>query len=243
MTTKNTTILRQEVAEHIAVDAVMQGQYWTGERGCFIGCLTHSSDPEPAVDRFGLTLSIMRIAEFIFERLPADEAKAFFAAFPGVVERDGKDLSRVHWAFLAEELRSLPKVPDDVQEVIDPVIAGMDLLAAGREWSSDAAESAAWDAAPNAAQYAAQYAAGAAAWAARAAAQAAARDAARDAAQAAARDAARAAEAAGDAAWAAEAAGDAARAAAGAATVAHVIKRQRDTLLRLISEAPEGEHG
>ena len=211
MTTKNTTILRQEVAEHIAADAVMQGGYWTGERGCFIGCLTHSSDPKPAVDRFGLTLPIMRIAECIFERLPADEAKAFFAAFPGAVERDGKDLSRVHWAFFAEELRSLPKVPDDVQEVIDQLIAGMDLLAAGREWSNaaakaarDAAESAARDAARDAA-----WAAWAAAWAATDAARAAAWD------------------AAGDAAW--------------DATVAHVIKRQRDTLLRLISEAPEGE--
>jgi hypothetical protein len=193
MLTKNTDILRQEVAAHIAADQVVQGQYWSGSKGCFIGCLTHSSDPQPAVDRFGLTLPIMKIAESIFERLPADDAKAFFAAFPSAVGNDGKDLSRVHWAFLAAELRALPAVPESIQAVIDPVIAGMDLLASGGKWDRAAADAAA-DAADAAAD--AAYAARAAAYAARAAAYAA--------------------------AYAARAA---------------VVLRQRDTLLRLITEA------
>ena len=79
----------------------------------------------------------MRIAENIFESLPDEEGKAFFAALPDAVGGDGKDLTRVHWAFLASELRLLPQ-----HECIDTVIAGMDLLVAGGEWSIDAADAA-----------------------------------------------------------------------------------------------------
>ena len=92
------------------------------------------------------------IAESIFEGLPADEAKDFFAAFPAAIGCDGRDLSLVHWLFLAAELRGLPPVTADVQVVIDPVIVGMDLLASGQEWPEAAmaaasVSKAAWSAA------------------------------------------------------------------------------------------------
>ena len=113
---------------------------------------------------------LQRIAENIFEALPADEAKTFFAALPDAVGCDGKDLSRVGWQFLAAELRSLPPQPADIQEVIDPVIAGMDRLANGQDWPAATAYAAA-KAAANAANaaYAAAHAAAHAAHAARAA--------------------------------------------------------------------------
>lgn len=139
MLTKNYDRLTAEVKAHIAADAVVQGTYWDGVKGCFIGCLAHSSDATVLGERFGLPLSLVRICEGIFEALPIDAAKAFFAAIPGAVGRDGKDLSRVHWQFLASELRALPAVPAQVQAVIDPVIAGMDLLANGEEWLGAAA--------------------------------------------------------------------------------------------------------
>ena len=152
MTTKNFDILAAQVAAHVAADQVVQGTYWDNGRGCFIGCLSHSSDPTLAAEQFGLTLPLLRIAENIFEALPADEARAFFAALPAAVGCDGKDLSRVHWAFLAAELRALPvQMPE-----IDAVITGMDLLAAGEEWPDAAAYAAAR------AAYAAAYAADAA---------------------------------------------------------------------------------
>ena len=177
MTTRNTDILRAEVAAHIKADALVRGTYWNADKGkgCFIGCLTHSSDPTPAFERFGLPVPLLRISESIFEALPDDEGRAFFAALPDAVERDGKDLSRVHWQFLAAELRALPKMPADIQAVIYPVIVGMDLLADGKDWpevarAADAAARAA-DAA-YAAAWAAAYAARAA-WAAARAADAA----------------------------------------------------------------------
>jgi hypothetical protein len=235
----NTDTLRAEVAAHIAADAVVQGHYWKDGKGCFIGCLAHSRDATVLGDRFGLPLPLVRICEGIFEALPADEAKSFFAAVPDAVGVDGKDLSRVHWAFLAEELRALPEVPPEVQAVIDPVIAGMDLLASGQKWpaAARAAARAAADAAYAAyAAHAAQaaYAADAAADAAHAA-RAAYADAAAYAARAS-HAAARASHAAARAAaHAAAYAADAARAA-----YAAVRRRHRDTILRLIAAAPLG---
>jgi hypothetical protein len=173
--TRNHSELTLEVKSHIEADALIKGEYWNGSKGCFIGCLTHSSNPKPAFKRFGLPEPLMRIAENIFEALPDDEGRAFFAALPAAVACDGKDLSRVHWAFLAAELKTLPDLPDNVQATIDPVIVGMDLLADGGDWPKDAAARAASDAARAASDAgdAADYAARAAAYAARAASDAA----------------------------------------------------------------------
>lgn len=163
MLTQNTDELRRLVAEHVAADQVMQGNYWDGQRGCFIGCLNHSANPAGAADRFGLPIAVQKIAESIFEGLQSEDAVAFFAALPDAVATDGKDLGKVVWQFLATVLRELPPQSADIKAAIDLVIAGMDLLADGREWPA-----AAW------AAYAARVAAAdAAAWAAAAAARAA----------------------------------------------------------------------
>ena len=161
--TKNTEILRAEVAVHIKADALVRGSYWkpsknaVGGQCCFISRLTHSDDPTPAFERFGLPVAVLRIAENIFESLPSAEGRAFFAALPDSVGRDGKDLSRVHWGFLAAELRALPQTTDAAQAVIDPVIDGMDLLFSGQQWPD--ARAAAYAAAADAVDYAADAAA------------------------------------------------------------------------------------
>ncbi len=231
MLTKNTDQLRQQVAAHVAADSIAKGIYWDegNKRGCFIGCLAHSEDPGINEQTYGLPVMVQRIAESIFEALSDDEAKAFFAALPDAVGCDGKDLSKVGWQFLAAELRALPAQTAEIQVVIDPVIAGIDLLASGQEW-------AVADAAADADAARADWAADAAAWAADAAACAA-----RAAAAARADWAADAADAADAAAWAARAAACAARAAA--AADADARRRQRDTLLALISQAPVLEGG
>ena len=230
--TKNTEILRAEVAAHIAADALVRGSYWkpsenaVGGQGCFISCLTHSNDPTPAFERFGVPVAVLRIAENIYEDLPDGEGTAFFAALPDAVGRDGKDLSRVHWGFLAAELRAMPQKTDAAQAVIDPVIDGMDLLFSGQQWTAArAAEGRASAFSANVARATASSAEGRAASAARAAARAA-------------------ASSANVAAHAAAAADDAVNAAAYAASVAKAAKatgrarlRQRDTLLALIAAA------
>ena len=227
--TRNHADLALEVKAHIEADAVIQGEYWDGSKGCFIGCLTHSSDPELAVERFGLPEPLLRIAENIFEALPDDEGRAFFAALPDAVGCDGKDLSRVHWTFLAAELRLLPTVPADIQAVIDLVIKGMDTLASGEDWSQAAYAA---DAAYAYADADAAYAAYAAAYVADAACADV--------------DAADAAYAAADAAYAARTAADAIRAVADATSSSDYAKvntriRQRDSLLERIKKAPMGD--
>lgn len=222
--TKNFAQLQAEVAHHVHADSIIQGHYWKGGKGCFIGCLSHSDDPTIAVERFGLTLPIMRIAENIFEGLPANEATAFFAAFPAAVGRDGKDLSRVHWQFLSAELRALPEQEPSIQAVIDRVIVGMDLLSNGQPWEASA--------------YAASDAVNAASLAAHTAVNAARADvkADSDAAYAAcASDVA--AEAVNAASYAAAEAVNAAADVSRASAYDAARLRQRDTLLRLIKEA------
>lgn len=138
----DTDTMRAEIAQHIAADAVRGGHYWDGQTGCFIGCLAHSSHAETLTERFGLPLPLVRICESIFERLPAEEQPAFFREV-GEALRDGQDLSRVHWAFLADTLRHLPYT--DARDVVATVIDGMDRLARGEEWpeAARAAEAAA----------------------------------------------------------------------------------------------------
>lgn len=94
--TRNHADLTLEVAKHIEADALIRGHYWKDGSGCFIGCLTHSSDPAPAYERFGLPVPLLRIAESIFESLPGEDGRAFFAALPAAVGRDCKDLNREH---------------------------------------------------------------------------------------------------------------------------------------------------
>jgi hypothetical protein len=236
MLTKNTDQLHQLVNEHLTADAVIQGDYWNPEtkKGCFIGCLTHDSDPAIIADRFGIPIMVSRIAESIFEALSPEEAREFFAGMDTAVGSDGKDLGRVGWQFLAAELRALPEQSAEIQAVIDPVIAGMDLLANGQEWPPAAEAAAAANRAADAAEATAAAAAAKRAAAAAEATAAATAAANRAAAAAEAADAAAAAKRAADAA---EAAAAASRAAARAANWAAVVRRQRDTLLRLISEA------
>jgi len=249
MLTKNTDQLKEQVQLHIEADSIVQGIYWddVDKKGCFIGCLAHSSEPEMNEDKYGIPIMLQRIAERIFESLSIEDAKAFFAAFPDAISCDGKDLSKVSWKFLASELRSLPTQPIHIQEVIDPVIVGMDLLANGQLWPQSAAAADA-AAAACAAANAAAWAADSAAWATDAAADAAfaavwaARAAARAAADADAA-AANAARAAADVALAAACAAAYGVAAAFAArdaasdSFAQARLRQKELLLKLISEA------
>lgn len=140
MLTTNIADMRREMREHIEADKLIGGQYWKGGRGCFIGCLTHSGDGSaaPVEARFGVPQPITKIAENIFEalwRVSPDRARKFALDLIEAIGGDGRDLSRVHWAFLGGVLRHLPEQEADTQGVIDKVIAGMELLASGSGWT------------------------------------------------------------------------------------------------------------
>ena len=147
MLTQNMTEFAATIKAHAAADLIEQGKYYdekTG-RGCFIGCLAHGNDIGLIATKYGLPMPLTRLLEHVFERLDADNARAFFAAIPDAIGGDGRDLGRVHWAFLGDTLRHMPPQPTYIQAVIDHVIEGMDLLAGGENWSARAADAAeAW---------------------------------------------------------------------------------------------------
>ena len=245
MKTRNYEKFSSEIKKHVIADAVMQGDYWevhdneVGGSGCFIGCLARGDNPIAIVEEYGIPHSLVRLCENIFEALPEDDAKQFFSDIGVAVGTDGKDLTKVVWAFLASELRQLPIVTETTQVVID----GMDLLSIGQEWpDANAADAAAVCAA--AAVVDAAYAAYAAAYAAAdasAACAAAAADAAYAVCAADAGADAYAADAVVDAAYAAAdaayAAADAVNPSYGAVAYAAARSRQAKDLLQLITDA------
>jgi hypothetical protein len=153
MLTKNTALLRERVTHHIAANTVVQDDCWNPrtQSGGILSCLAKDDDPvDLNEEQFGVPVMVQRIAAGIFNDLPAEAARIFFAALPHAIERDGKDLGKVGWQFLAAELRAMPRQPLETQNVIDAVINGMDLLSDGKEWPAaseayEAAEKASFD--------------------------------------------------------------------------------------------------
>jgi hypothetical protein len=229
--------------EHQRLDQIIQRIYWDGTRGCAIGCVLHSGDHLAYETQLGLPVFLAYMDEYIFERLPIQEAKSwplrFIEAVPVGVDLDLVFPRFMHWLLSA---------PDGMRKHANgatlPIIDTLVTLYARRiegipfdvhaAWSAaDAAWSAARSAADaaDAAWGAADAARGAAdvAWgAARSAADAA------DAAWGAARSAADAADAARGGAWgAADVAWGAARSAGNEAWSA-AIHRQADYLIALL---------
>lgn len=164
MLTKNIDEMKAVVADHIAADQVVQGRYWENNRGCFIGCLTHSSKSQLVTHKFGMPLPLVCITERVFDRLTEKESVKFFADIPAAIDIDGKDLSLIHWQFLRDTLLRLPKITSEIKTVIK----GISLLAKGEKWNKEKVNAAA-SASVNAAAKSVNAAAWAAAWGAKAA--------------------------------------------------------------------------
>ena len=225
--------LLAQLAAHRAADEIVRGYgYWSGGRGCAVGCTIHSGDHAEYEPRYGIPQMIARLEDCIFEGLPLENARDWPARFSNAIV-PGADLSLVGWKFLHWMLtdRSVnpgidqPLVRDAVRQCAD-VIASFakggtadESAAASAAESAGSAASAAWSAAASAAESAgsaawsaAASAAGSAAWSA---AASAAWSAAESAAESAGSAAASAAESAASAAW--SAAASAAWSAAGSA--------------------------
>lgn len=93
-----------EVDAHVAADRVIQRTYGGEQGACFIGCLAGDNNPRRVWERTGFPEMLTRIAENIFEGLPAKECPAFFSDVLHA-PRLGADLSLVAWQFLHMEVR------------------------------------------------------------------------------------------------------------------------------------------
>ena len=168
MKTKNIDLMLSETLAHYEADQIIQGSYWDGVEkvGCFIGCLTHSTEAQGVTDLFGIEKPLVRLLENIYEVLAEKESREFFKAIPTAIGKDGKDLDLVKWAFLRDTLKALPEQDERTQAVIDPVIDGMTLLAKGKPWlDAYAADFAAAYASASYASASADYASAAAGYA------------------------------------------------------------------------------
>jgi hypothetical protein len=236
---------------HAAADEIIKGQYWSGGKGCAVGCTVHSDRHNAYEIELGIPMILARLEDRFFEGMPNKDAKEFPLRFLSAIPV-GVDLKNVWRKFMAWMLidpeHGIIKFVKD-QKAIDAITNVANAFENStvntvdrKEWIKlrDEARSASkilWAAA-------AAYADAAAAAAADAAADAAyAADAA--AAAAAYADAAAAAAAYADAAAADAAAAAAAAAAAYADADAAARKKSKETtfllygnkLIQLLSEA------
>ena len=80
---------------------------------------------------------LTRIIEIASEKLPEAKKQEFYDTVTAAA--NGKDLSVIHWKFLAAELRVLPDhLPRHVHDVVELAFIGMVLLSAGKAWSNAA---------------------------------------------------------------------------------------------------------
>ena len=179
----------RRVLAHQAADEIEKGFYWTGGRGCAVGCTIHGNNHKAYETELGIPQLLARLEDGIFENLPLQRAKLWPAEFLQAVNV-GADLSGIwpkfaiwmltdkEWGVIQFAKTELTKTA--IQNISD-AYDKYDLIKP-EEWHSlrRAAYAAAADAAAAAAAYAA--AADAAAYAAAADADADAYAAAADAA-------------------------------------------------------------
>ena len=166
--------VRAQVDAHTAADEIIQGKYWENGKGCFIGCIAHGNNPSIVEAMTGFPLILTKIAESIFEGLPASKAKRFPQQVINA-PRIGADLSLVAWKFLhCIVTDAVTKFADEkTQKACEPAVSILLEKSMGKIITADAAVDAARAAAYAAARAAARAAVDAAADAARAAADAA----------------------------------------------------------------------
>ena len=86
-----------QLEQHRSMDAIVQGTYWVGGRGCHLGCLTHSNnDSHASAERlFGIPLRIGFWLEAVFEGLPPEDCAQWVIESTAAIPV-GADLSRCH---------------------------------------------------------------------------------------------------------------------------------------------------
>ena len=87
------------VEAHRKADELVHGQYWTGGRGCAVGCTIHSSDHRQYEAELGIPVEIAHLEDSLFERMPRANAQEWPGKFLAAIPL-GADLSMVIPHFL-----------------------------------------------------------------------------------------------------------------------------------------------
>ena len=86
----------ERFAQHRAMDEVIQGQGFEGGRGCFVGCTLDAYDHSRFPKELGWPEWLARLADTIFEGIPASDAAQFGTDLLEAVPV-GVDLEPVQW--------------------------------------------------------------------------------------------------------------------------------------------------
>ena len=159
-----------QLLEHRRLEHLVQGVGFEKNgttKGCNIGCLFEHYDHAKGEQESGIPEVLLRLADTIFEGLPAKKANDFAVEWPKAI-KPGADISRVRWQFCAFILKEnikrvlLLKIKDKLKEQVVSAIKGVcdlhEKAAITGEWNQSAArsawsaESAAWSAARSAAR-------------------------------------------------------------------------------------------
>ena len=138
-------LVRGRVAAHAAADEIAQGVYWENGKGCFIGCIAHSSNPARVEELTGFPVMLTKLAESIFEGLPNGQAKAFLPRAMNA-PKVGASLDLVGWKFLHWLVEDVLREhgTDDVRTACAAALAVLADKAEGREVTAYAADAAAY---------------------------------------------------------------------------------------------------
>lgn len=110
------------VLAHRLADEIIQGRYWTGKRGCAVGCTLHSDkgNHEAYETELGIPVQLAYAQDRLFENLPLEDAKLFPEAFLEAIPV-GADLALVGARLMCWILEDVKKNACE-EERIDPVL-------------------------------------------------------------------------------------------------------------------------
>ena len=115
------------VAAHRKADELVQGDGWTGTKGCAVGCTLNAYDHSRYPIELGIPEWLARVEDKIFEGLSPAEAKKWPEAFLKAI-KPGANLEKAKGPFLIFVLKSALKQFDhkqfpDVKKAVDGSIA------------------------------------------------------------------------------------------------------------------------
>lgn len=162
-TLRTSTLARMRA--HAAADEIVQGQYWERGKGCLVGCAIHvepmdGSRHSAFPSTYGIPEVLARLADRIFEGLPASEAKALPVAFFDAIAL-GADLSlawpRFAVALLTDAEHGVARLTSEGSQQRAAIEAVSALFA--RQIAGETVTREEWRAARMASDYASAYAA------------------------------------------------------------------------------------
>jgi hypothetical protein len=113
--------LLAKMAKHREADELVKGVYWSGGKGCAVGCLLESSDHGLYESRFGIPQVLARLEDEFFEGLTNAKAQLWPERFLSAIQ-PGADLSRVGWQFIYWNLTDNLILDDSENEDIQKVV-------------------------------------------------------------------------------------------------------------------------